>query len=81
MLPVPSPNRALGETALQFDAGGDRYGGAVGVRFAWLFQPLPVRNEELIAVNLVAVMMSIVFWNGVALTSALRYPLSRRSLA
>jgi len=47
----------------------------------WILQPLPARNEELIAVNLVAVIISIVVWNNLVASTAFRYPISRRRLA
>ncbi|MBL8723668.1 MAG: hypothetical protein JNK49_06450 [Planctomycetes bacterium] len=47
----------------------------------WLLQPFASAKEELIAVNLVAVLLGAVIWNRAASSSLSHQPISRRRLA
>jgi hypothetical protein len=52
-----------------------------GVSFAWFAQLFTSRADELMAVNLVAVVLGAVIWSRAASSKAFRLPISRRRLA
>ncbi len=62
-----------GSAAIQPDLSGSS--------FAWFVQLFTSREDELMAVNLVAVILGAVIWSRAASSKALRPPISRRRLA
>ncbi|MBM4113877.1 MAG: hypothetical protein FJ253_11015 [Phycisphaerae bacterium] len=55
--------------------------GLSGFSLEWFIQPLASRKEELTVSVVVATALVAVIWNGMASSSALNYPISRRRLA
>lgn len=73
--------RAIGSLR-EVDAGAAAtQPGPSGVSFAWFVQLFTSRADELMAVNLVAVILGAVIWSRAASSKAFRLPISRRRLA